>query len=381
VRPYGQPQHEEIKMRVGLVGWRGMVGSVLMQRMVEENDFAHFEPYYFTTSSVGGASPSFGGKTAPALMDAKDIDALKSMDVILTCQGGDYTGEVFPKLRAAGWTGYWIDAASSLRMEDDAIIVLDPVNLQLIKDGVAKGIKNYIGGNCTNSIMLMGMGGLFHAGLVDWVSSMTYQAASGGGANHMRELLKGMGVIHSAVEAELATPSSAILDIDRKVAQCIREDVPTEYFGAPLAGGLIPWIDKQLDNGQSKEEWKGQAEVNKILGSANTIPVDGLCVRIGAMRCHSLALTVKLKKDLPLSEIESIIKSGNPWVKWVPNDREISVKELTPASITGKLDIGVGRVRKLNMGPEYISAFVIGDQLLWGAAEPLRRMLRLLIEG
>ena len=368
-------------MRVGLVGWRGMVGSVLMQRMVEENDFAHFEPYYFTTSSVGGASPSFGGKTAPALLDAKDIDALKSMDVILTCQGGDYTGDVFPKLRAAGWTGYWIDAASSLRMEDDAIIVLDPVNLQLIKDGVAQGVKNYIGGNCTNSIMLMGMGGLFHAGLVDWVSSMTYQAASGGGANHMRELLKGMGVIHSAVEAELATPSSAILDIDRKVAQCIREDVPTEYFGAPLAGGLIPWIDKQLDNGQSKEEWKGQAEVNKILGNTTAIPVDGLCVRIGAMRCHSLALTVKLKQDLPLSEIEAIIKSGNPWVKWVPNDREISLKELTPASITGKLDIGVGRVRKLNMGPEYISAFVIGDQLLWGAAEPLRRMLRLLIAG
>ncbi len=368
-------------MRVGLVGWRGMVGSVLMQRMVEENDFAHFEPFYFTTSSVGGAAPSFGGKTAPALLDAKNIDVLKSMDVILTCQGGDYTTEVYPQLRAAGWTGYWIDAASSLRMEDDAIIVLDPVNLNVIKNGLANGIKNYIGGNCTNSIMLMGMGGLFHAGLVEWVSSMTYQAASGGGANHMRELLKGMGVIHAQVEAELATPSSAILDIDRKVAHSIREDVPSEFFGAPLAGGLIPWIDKQLDNGQSKEEWKGQAEVNKILGNTATIPVDGLCVRIGAMRCHSLALTLKLKKDLPLTEIESIIKSANPWVKWVPNDRELTVKELTPASITGKLDIGVGRVRKLNMGPEYISAFVIGDQLLWGAAEPLRRILRLLIAG
>jgi aspartate-semialdehyde dehydrogenase len=368
-------------MRVGLVGWRGMVGSVLMQRMVEENDFSHFEPFYFTTSNTGGTAPNFGGVAAPALLDAKNIDALKGMDVILTCQGGDYTNEIYPQLRAAGWDGYWIDAASSLRMEDDAIIVLDPVNLDVIKKGLANGIKNYIGGNCTNSIMLMGMGGLFHAGLVEWVSSMTYQAASGGGANHMRELLKGMGVVHSAVEAELLTPASAILDIDRKVAECIRTDVPTEYFGAPLAGGLIPWIDKQLENGQSKEEWKGQAEVNKILDNSTIVPVDGLCVRIGAMRCHSLALTLKLKKDLPLAEVESIIKSGNPWVKWVANEREISVKELTPASITGKLDIGVGRVRKLNMGPEYISAFVIGDQLLWGAAEPLRRMLRLLIEG
>ncbi|HCT41706.1 MAG TPA: aspartate-semialdehyde dehydrogenase [Moraxellaceae bacterium] len=313
------------------------------------------------------------------MQDANSIDALKAMDVILTCQGGDYTSEVFPKLRAAGWNGYWIDAASSLRMEDDAVIVLDPVNDGVIRSALAKGVKNYIGGNCTNSIMLMGMGGLFREGLVDWVSSMTYQAASGGGANHMRELLKGMGVIHAAVADELATPASAILDIDRKVAKTIREDVPTEFFGAPLAGGLIPWIDKQLDNGQSKEEWKGQAEVNKILGTSSTIPVDGLCVRIGAMRCHSLALTIKLKKDLPLEQIESIIRSGNDWVKFVPNDREISVKELTPASITGGLKIGVGRVRKLNMGPEYISAFVIGDQLLWGAAEPLRRMLRILL--
>ena len=366
-------------MKVGLVGWRGMVGSVLMQRMVEENDFAHIDPVYFSTSNAGGKAPDFGGKAAPALQDANSIDALKAMDVILTCQGGDYTSEVFPKLRAAGWNGYWIDAASSLRMEDDAVIVLDPVNDGVIRSALAKGVKNYIGGNCTNSIMLMGMGGLFREGLVDWVSSMTYQAASGGGANHMRELLKGMGVIHAAVADELATPASAILDIDRKVAKTIREDVPTEFFGAPLAGGLIPWIDKQLDNGQSKEEWKGQAEVNKILGTSSTIPVDGLCVRIGAMRCHSLALTIKLKKDLPLEQIESIIRSGNDWVKFVPNDREISVKELTPASITGGLKIGVGRVRKLNMGPEYISAFVIGDQLLWGAAEPLRRMLRILL--
>ncbi|QND84844.1 Aspartate-semialdehyde dehydrogenase [Chromobacterium vaccinii] len=367
-------------MRVGFVGWRGMVGSVLMQRMREENDFAVIaEPVFFTTSNVGGKAPDIG-RDVPPLKDAGDIDELKAMDVIVTCQGGDYTTEVYGKLRAAGWKGYWIDAASTLRMQEDSIIVLDPVNRALIDQGVANGVKDYIGGNCTNSIMLMGMNGLFREGLVDWVSSMTYQAASGGGANHMRELLKGMGAIHSTVADELATPSSAILEIDRKVAKAIREDVPTEYFGAPLAGGLIPWIDKQLDNGQSKEEWKGQAEVNKILGTSSVVPVDGLCVRIGAMRCHSLALTVKLKKDLQLSEIEAIIKSGNDWVKWVPNDREISVKELTPAAITGGLEVGVGRVRKMNMGGEYLSAFVIGDQLLWGAAEPLRRMLRILIE-
>ncbi|MCD4486750.1 aspartate-semialdehyde dehydrogenase [Chromobacterium vaccinii] len=367
-------------MRVGFVGWRGMVGSVLMQRMREENDFAVIaEPVFFTTSNVGGKAPDIG-RDVPPLKDAGSIDELKAMDVIVTCQGGDYTTEVYGKLRAAGWKGYWIDAASTLRMQEDSIIVLDPVNRELIDKGVANGVKDYIGGNCTNSIMLMGMNGLFREGLVDWVSSMTYQAASGGGANHMRELLKGMGAIHSTVADELATPSSAILEIDRKVAKAIREDVPTEYFGAPLAGGLIPWIDKQLDNGQSKEEWKGQAEVNKILGTSSVVPVDGLCVRIGAMRCHSLALTVKLKQDLPLSEIESIIKSGNDWVKWVPNDREISVKELTPAAITGGLEVGVGRVRKMNMGGEYLSAFVIGDQLLWGAAEPLRRMLRILIQ-
>lgn len=367
-------------MRVGFVGWRGMVGSVLMQRMLEENDFAVIdEPVFFTTSNVGGTAPNVG-RDVPPLKDARNIDELKAMDAIVTCQGGDYTTEVYAKLRAAGWNGYWIDAASTLRMEDNAIIVLDPVNSNVIEAGLANGVKDFIGGNCTNSIMLMGMGGLFREGLVEWVSSMTYQAASGGGANHMRELLKGMGVVHAAVADELATPSSAILDIDRKVAATIREDVPTEFFGAPLAGGLIPWIDKQLDNGQSKEEWKGQAEVNKILGNTATIPVDGLCVRIGAMRCHSLALTVKLKKDLPLDEIEAIIKSGNDWVKWVPNDRDITVKELTPAAITGGLQIGVGRVRKLNMGGEYLSAFVIGDQLLWGAAEPLRRMLRILIE-
>lgn len=365
--------------RVGLVGWRGMVGSVLMQRMQEEKDFDVIDPVFFTTSQAGQAAPNFG-KDAGTLKDAKSIADLKEMDVIISCQGGDYTSEIYPQLRAAGWAGYWIDAASTMRMDDDSVIILDPVNRNVIDAALAKGIKNYIGGNCTNSIMLMGMGGLFREGLVEWVSSMTYQAASGGGANHMRELLKGMGVVHGAVADELATPASAILDIDRKVAKTIREDVPTEFFGAPLAGGLIPWIDKQLDNGQSKEEWKGQAEVNKILGTDATIPVDGLCVRIGAMRCHSLALTIKLKKDLPLAEIEAIIKSGNDWVKWVPNDREITVKELTPASITGGLQIGVGRVRKLNMGGDYLSAFVIGDQLLWGAAEPLRRMLRILLE-
>ena len=365
--------------KVGLVGWRGMVGSVLMQRMVEEKDFDHIDPVYFSTSAAGGKAPAFGGKEGGALKDANNIDELKAMDIIISCQGGDYTTDIFPKLRAAGWDGYWIDAASTLRMEDNAVIVLDPVNDGVIRNALAKGVKNYIGGNCTNSILLMGVGGLFREGLVDWVSSMTYQAASGGGANHMRELLKGMGVINAAVADELATPSSAILEIDRKVAKTIREDVPHEFFPAPLAGGLIPWIDKQLDNGQTKEEWKGQAEVNKILGNSQVVPVDGLCVRIGAMRCHSLALTIKLKKDLPLAEIESIIQSGNPWVKFVANERGITEQELTPASITGGLKIGVGRVRKLNMGPEYVSAFVIGDQLLWGAAEPLRRMLRILL--
>ncbi|WP_202922552.1 aspartate-semialdehyde dehydrogenase [Sinimarinibacterium sp. NLF-5-8] len=365
--------------KLGLVGWRGMVGSVLMQRMTEENDLALVEPHFFSTSNAGGKAPQVAGKDTPPLKDAHDVDALKAMDIIITCQGGDYTNEVYPKLRASGWDGFWIDAASALRMKDDAVIVLDPVNRDVIDRALAAGVKNYIGGNCTNSILLMGVGGLFKEGLVDWVSSMTYQAASGGGANHMRELLKGMGVIHAGVTDELATPASAILDIDRKVASSIRSEVPTEFFGAPLAGGLIPWIDSQLDNGQSKEEWKGQAEVNKILATDHTVPVDGLCVRIGAMRCHSLALTLKLKKDLPLPEIESIIKKGNQWVKWVPNDRADTVKELTPASITGGLDIGVGRVRKLNLGPEYVSAFVVGDQLLWGAAEPLRRALRIVL--
>jgi len=366
-------------MKVGLIGWRGMVGSVLMQRMREEKDFDLIDAVFFTTSNIGGAAPA-EGKGVP-LKDAMDIAELKAMDVILTCQGGDYTTEMFPKLRAAGWDGYWIDAASTLRMEKDAVIVLDPVNLDLIQRSLANGCKNFIGGNCTNSILLMGLGGLFRAGLVEWVSSMTYQAASGAGAQNMRELLKQMGRVYGSVAELLQDENSPILEIDRRVAEALRSsDMPTEHFGAPLAGSLIPWIDKQLENGQSKEEWKGCAEVNKILGTQHKIPVDGLCVRIGAMRCHSLALTLKLKKDLPLSEIEALIKGGNSWVKFVPNDRSLSMRELTPVAVTGKLDIAVGRVRKMELGSEYLAAFVCGDQLLWGAAEPLRRMLRILLE-
>ena len=367
--------------RVGLVGWRGMVGSVLMERMRAENDFALIDPVFFTTSNVGGSGPDIGKPIAP-LADARSVEALTAMDVIISCQGGDYTNEIYPQLRAAGWDGYWIDAASALRMEPDAVIILDPVNRKVIDAALAQGVRNYIGGNCTNSILLMGVGGLFEAGLVEWVSSMTYQAASGAGAQNMRELLTQMGVVNGAVSGLLADPASAILDIDRQVAATMRSsDFPTQHFGAPLAGSLIPWIDKQLDNGQSKEEWKGQAEVNKILGTRETIPVDGLCVRIGAMRCHSLALTLKLTRDLPLAEIEALIQGSNPWVKFVPNERPLTVQELTPTAVTGKLDIAVGRVRKLNMGPEYVSAFVCGDQLLWGAAEPLRRMLRILLEA
>ncbi|AXI03246.1 aspartate-semialdehyde dehydrogenase [Aquirhabdus parva] len=370
-------------MKVGLVGWRGMVGSVLMQRMVEENDFAHIEPFYFSTSNAGHTSPSFGGKTAPDLISAHDLTSLKHMDVILTCQGGDYTSEVFPKLRRDGWNGYWIDAASTLRMEDDAVIVLDPVNLHVIKDALNNGVKNFIGGNCTVSLMLMGIGALYQEGLVEWVSAMTYQAASGAGAQNMRELISGMGYLRDGVKPLLDNPASAILDIDRQVAELQRgSGFPKANFGVPLAGSLIPYIDKQLDNGQSKEEWKGQAETNKILGQtgANITPIDGLCVRIGAMRCHSQALTIKLKKDVPLNDIEALIRSSNEWVKVIPNEREASMQDLTPVAVTGTLSIPVGRLRKLNMGNDYLSAFTVGDQLLWGAAEPLRRMLRLLIE-
>jgi aspartate-semialdehyde dehydrogenase len=371
---------------VGLVGWRGMVGSVLMQRMQEEGDFNHIEPLFFTTSNTGGKAPSMA-KNETTLKDATDIDELKRCEIIISCQGGDYTSEVFPKLRAAGWKGYWIDAASTLRMEKDAVIVLDPINLNVIKDAMTKGVKNFVGGNCTVSCMLMGLGGLFKANLVDWMTSMTYQAASGGGAQHMRELLTQFGTINSAVKPLLDNPAAAILEIDRQVlaAQHGLSAEETRQFGVPLAGNLIPWIDKDLNNGQSKEEWKGGAETNKILGlgadfGSKAIPVDGLCVRIGAMRCHSQALTIKLNKDVPLDEINDIIANDNQWVKFVPNTREASVRDLTPAAVTGSLAIPVGRVRKLSMGPEYISAFTVGDQLLWGAAEPLRRMLRIVLD-
>jgi aspartate-semialdehyde dehydrogenase len=366
--------------RVGLVGWRGMVGSVLMQRMREENDFALIEPVFFTTSNPGGKAPEFA-TGAPPLKDAKNIDELKALDIIISCQGGDYTTEVFPKLRAAGWKGHWIDAASSLRMQDDTVIILDPVNLDVIEASLAKGGRNWIGGNCTVSLMLMAVGGLFKAGLVEWMTSMTYQAASGAGAQNMRELLVQMGETHRVVKNLLDDPASAILDIDREVAGILRDDsFPTANFGVPLAGSLIPWIDKDLGNGQSREEWKGQAETNKILGrSATPIPVDGLCVRIGAMRCHSQAMTIKLTRDVPLDEVNGILAAHNDWVKVVPNQREITLKELTPTAVTGTLSVPVGRLRKLSMGPQYLSAFTVGDQLLWGAAEPLRRMLRVLL--
>jgi aspartate-semialdehyde dehydrogenase len=365
--------------RVGLVGWRGMVGSVLMQRMRAEKDFSLIEPVFFTTSNVGGKGPVESGG-AP-LKDAKSIAELRQMDIIITCQGGDYTTEVFPQLRAAGWNGHWIDAASTLRMKDDAVIVLDPVNQHVIKVALANGGRNWIGGNCTVSLMLMALGGLFKADLVDWLTSMTYQAASGAGAQNMRELLQQMGEAHGVVKGLLADPASAILDIDREVAGILRDEkFPTANFGVPLAGSLIPWIDKDLGNGQSREEWKGGAETNKILGLAESpIPVDGLCVRIGAMRCHSQALTIKLKKDVPLADIESMLAAHNQWVKVIPNQREVTMKELTPAAVTGTLATPVGRLRKLAMGPEYLSAFTVGDQLLWGAAEPLRRMLRILL--
>lgn len=369
-------------LKVGFVGWRGMVGSVLMQRMMQENDFADIEPQFFTTSQTGGAAPKVG-KDTPALKDAKDIDALRLMDVIVTCQGGDYTSEVFAKLRATGWNGHWIDAASTLRMEQDSVIVLDPVNMHVIKDALVQGGKNWIGGNCTVSLMLMALNGLFKADLVEWATSMTYQAASGAGAQNMRELISQMGVIHASVSDLLADPASAILQIDKTVADTIRsEALPHANFGVPLAGSLIPWIDKDLGNGQSKEEWKGGVETNKILGrEANPIVIDGLCVRIGAMRCHSQALTLKLRKDVPLDEINQMLAEANQWAKVIPNEREISMRELTPAAITGTLTTPVGRLRKLAMGGEYLSAFTVGDQLLWGAAEPLRRMLRILVEA
>ncbi|MBK7529228.1 aspartate-semialdehyde dehydrogenase [Piscinibacter sp.] len=371
----------------GLVGWRGMVGSVLMDRMQAEGDFAHIEPVFFSTSNAGGAAPSMA-KNETKLKDAYDIEALKRCEIIISAQGGDYTTEVFPKLRAAGWTGHWIDAASTLRMKDDAVIVLDPVNLPVIKNALSKGGRNWIGGNCTVSCMLMGVGALYKAGLVEWMSTMTYQAASGGGAQHMRELLTQFGTLNAEVRPLLDDPKSAILEIDRRIVAKQRDlsEAETANFGVPLGGSLIPWIDKDLGNGVSREEWKGGAETNKILGQGEgfgtaAVPVDGFCVRIGAMRCHSQALMFKLKKDMPLADVEAMIAADNAWVKVVPNTREASMKDLTPVAVTGTLAIPVGRIRHMAMGPQYLGAFTIGDQLLWGAAEPLRRMLRILVDA
>jgi aspartate-semialdehyde dehydrogenase len=370
-----------------LVGWRGMVGSVLMDRMQAEGDFAFIEPVFFSTSNSGGKAPSFA-KNETALKDAYDIDALKRCDIVITAQGGDYTTAVYPKLRAAGWSGHWIDAASTLRMKEDAVIVLDPVNLPVIKNALSRGGRNWIGGNCTVSCMLMGVGALYKAGLVEWMSTQTYQAASGGGAQHMRELLTQFGSLHAEVKHLLDDPKSAILEIDRKIVARQRAlgETETANFSVPLGGSLIPWIDKDLGNGVSREEWKGQAETNKILGQGDgfgtpAVPVDGFCVRIGAMRCHSQALTFKLKKDVPLADIEALIANDNDWVQVVPNDRESTMTQLTPVAVTGTLTIPVGRLRKMAMGPEYLGAFTVGDQLLWGAAEPLRRMLRILLEA
>lgn len=361
---------------VGFIGWRGMVGSVLMQRMTEERDFDAIRPVFFSTSQHGQPAPAVYGQQG-VLQDARDLAALSALDIIVTCQGGDYTNEIYPQLREIGWQGYWIDAASSLRMRDDAIIILDPVNQAVIQQGLDRGIKTFVGGNCTVSLMLMSLGGLFAQDLVEWASVATYQAATGCGARHMRELLVQMGQLHDAVAKPLQDPASAILEIERRVTDLTRSgNLPTDNFGVPLAGSLIPWIDKQLENGQSREEWKGQAETNKILNTRQAIPVDGLCVRIGALRCHSQAFTLKLKKDVPLAEIERLLATHNDWVTVVPNDRELSMRELTPAAVTGTLKTPIGRLRKLNMGSEYLSAFTVGDQLLWGAAEPLRRMLR-----
>ncbi len=372
---------------VGIVGWRGMVGSVLMDRMQQEGDFAHFEPLFFSTSNAGGAAPA-QAKNERKLVDAGDIKALGRCDIVITCQGGDYTNDVFPKLRAAGWKGHWIDAASALRMKDDAVIILDPVNLPVIKNALAKGGKNWIGGNCTVSCMLMGVGALFKAGLVEWMSTMTYQAASGGGAQHMRELLTQFGTLNAEVRALLDDPKSAILEIDRKLLarQQSLDSEQTANFGVPLGGSLIPWIDKDLGNGVSREEWKGMAETNKILGRGDgfgtaPVPVDGVCVRVGTMRCHSQALHIKLTRDVPVADIEALIAADNSWVKVVPNERDATMQQLTPVATSGTMTIPVGRIRKLAMGPRHVAAFTIGDQLLWGAAEPLRRMLRLLLDA
>lgn len=368
--------------KVGFIGWRGMVGSVLMNRMQEENDFAAIDPVFFTTSQAGQKAPVFGGKDAGVLLDANNIEALSSMDIIVTCQGGDYTKSIYPKLMATGWKGYWIDAASALRMDDNAVIILDPVNGKVIEDSLNKGVKTFVGGNCTISLMLMGLGGLFQNDLVEWIQSSTYQAASGAGAKNMRELLTQMGALYGSVSDKLSDPASAILEIEKQVRDTMRaESFPTKEFMVPLAGSLIPWIDVQLPNGQSKEEWKGMAEANKILGLAPaTIPVDGNCVRISSLRCHSQSFLIKLKKNASIESIEQMIAGHNEWAKVIPNEKEITIRELTPAKVTGTLSVPVGRLRKTNFGELYLNAFSVGDQLLWGAAEPLRRMLNILVK-
>ncbi|MBB1292125.1 MAG: aspartate-semialdehyde dehydrogenase [Pseudoalteromonas rhizosphaerae] len=373
---------EQTMKKVGLVGWRGMVGSVLLERMQQENDFAHIDTTFFTTSQTGQLGPDLAGPAKP-LLNAMDFESLAKMDIIITCQGGDYTKAVYPQLREAGWDGYWIDAASALRMSDDSIIVLDPVNKDVIEQGLEQGVKTYVGGNCTVSLMLLALGGLFEQDLIEWVSPMTYQAASGAGARNMKELIAQMGSIHASVADKLADPQAAILEIDKLVTQQIASsDLPQEQFGVPLAGSLIPWIDVPMPSGQSKEEWKAQVEANKILGSSKQpVPIDGLCVRIGAMRCHSQAMTIKLREDISVEKIEQILASHNEWVKVIPNERDITATDLTPVKVTGTLSIPVGRIRKLAMGPKYISAFTVGDQLLWGAAEPLRRMLRIIVDN
>ena len=374
-------------LRTGIIGWRGMVGSVLVQRMREERDFDHIEPVFFSTSQAGGKGPDIGKPVEP-VRNAMDVAELKKLPVLVSCQGGEYTNEIYPKLRREGWKGYWIDAASALRMNDDAVIILDPVNLNVIQDALAKGVKNYIGGNCTVSLMLMGLAGLFQRGLIEWMTSMTYQAASGAGAATMRELVGQMASIGEGAKPLLADPASAILDIDRTVSGSIRSSaLPKKEIGYPLAGSLLPWIDKDLGNGQSREEWKAQAEANKILGrrngksGSNVVPIDGICVRVGAMRCHSQALTIKLRRPLPMDEVEGMLADAHDWVKVVPNRRDETLAELTPAAVTGKLSVPVGRLRKLPMGDDYLAAFTVGDQLLWGAAEPLRRMLRILLDA
>jgi aspartate-semialdehyde dehydrogenase len=376
----------QAKKTLGLVGWRGMVGSVLMDRMRQEGDFNHVETLFFTTSNIGGEAPAFA-KSNTLLLDAHDLKSLAQCDIIITAQGGEYTQEIHPKLMSGGWRGHWIDAASTLRMKSDAVIILDPVNRHVIDQALERGNRNWIGGNCTVSLMLMAMGGLFKAGMVEWVSAMTYQAASGAGAQNMRELLAQMGALHGSVQTELADPASAILEIDQKVTQTLRSaDFPVKNFrGVGLAGSLIPWIDVPVEHGQSKEEWKGGAECNKILGlpsfrSPGSIPIDGLCVRVGSMRCHSQGLTIKLNEDLPLPEIEKLLAQANDWVKVIPNEREYSERLLTPQAVTGRLDVPIGRLHKLAMGPTYLGAFTVGDQLLWGAAEPLRRMLNILLQ-